>query len=110
MWRKSRGRRNCYYCQGSLDWDGPPSDLSPTREHRQPKSKGGAKGGANNVLACHGCNNEKGNMTEAQFYEYREVTKGVKHRTGRMLRWKKHLGQKRIADPYKTLEKYRLFD
>ena len=94
----SRGRRHCFYCKCSFNWDDPESEFYPTREHKQPRSKGG-KNGHNLVLACKPCNNEKGNMTLAEFREYLEVTKGCHSRRARQDRWRKHLGYFAAGQP-----------
>lgn len=88
----SRGRTQCYYCKCPFNWDDPTSEYYPTREHKQPRSKGGRNGHGNVVLACSRCNNEKGAMTLRQYMEYREVTKGCRGLVARKLRWKKHTG------------------
>jgi hypothetical protein len=95
------GRRNCFYCKTAFSWDDPESDAYPTREHKQPKSKGGSNHGGNVTLACKRCNGEKGDMTVVEFRKYMEVTKGFATRTMRQICWKKHLGQwsPRIVDP-----------
>lgn len=94
----SRGRRRCYYCQCAFDWDDPSSEFYPTKEHKQPRSKGG-KNGQNIVLACRPCNNEKGDMTVREFREYLEVTKGCRGRVARGIRWRKHIGTFKPAYP-----------
>lgn len=88
----SRGRARCFYCLCSFDWDDRSSEYYPTREHKQPRSKGGKDGNGNVVLACRRCNNEKGNMTLSEYREYLEVTKGCTGRVARKLRWRKHIG------------------
>ena len=92
----SRGRTSCYYCRCSFDWDDPRSEFAPTREHKQPRSKGGRNHGGNVVLACYRCNQEKGAMTLAEFREYLDVTKGCSGPVARRLRWKKHKGLMRF--------------
>lgn len=58
--------KSCHYCKRPVDFCHP--HLMPTREHRQPLSRGGAKDGVNVVVACYLCNHTKGNMTEAEFF------------------------------------------
>lgn len=89
----SRGRARCYYCQCAFNWDDPDSDFYPTREHKQPKSKGGSNRNGNVVYACKPCNNEKGNMTLREYREYLEVTKGCQSIVARRERWKRHIDQ-----------------
>lgn len=94
-YKKSRGSRVCYYCREPMEWDDPRSPFCRTRDHKQPKSRGGdaRKWGANSVYACHECNNEKGRMTEDEYWEFRLVTKGLKTRRAKMARWHKHLNR-----------------
>jgi len=56
---------HCYWC-GVVVWRGPviragqPNPIAATREHVIPRSRGGG-GDANVVIACYGCNAERGN-------------------------------------------------
>lgn len=89
---RSRARTNCFYCYTSFDWDDPGSEFYPTWDHKIPKSKGGGKG-RNLVLACRRCNQEKRDMSVAEFIEYLEVTKGCVGPGQRAIRWQKHTGK-----------------
>ena len=90
--RVSRGRRSCYYCSCLFNWDDPTSDYYPSREHKQPKSRGG-KWKGNVVLACRRCNNEKGDLTVEEYKEFLEVTKGCRTMREKRERWRKHTGR-----------------
>lgn len=52
---KKSGRR-CWYCGDRCE------RRHMTRDHQEPASRGGADGVDNTVLACEGCNSEKGDM------------------------------------------------
>lgn len=41
--------------------------LAPTRDHVHPKSRGGSDGPENILVVCSKCNNDKGNLTLAEF-------------------------------------------
>lgn len=88
---RSRAMARCRYCLTTFNWDDPYSDFYPTWDHKVPRSQGGGKG-ANLVLACRRCNQEKGTMSVAEFMEYLEVTKGCVGAVQRSIRWRKHLG------------------
>jgi 5-methylcytosine-specific restriction endonuclease McrA len=94
----SRARASCFYCHTTFDWDDPVSEFYPTLDHKIPASKGGGRG-ANLVMACLRCNQEKGTMSVAEFMEYLEVTKGCVGRVQRMIRWAKHRGTFKSAMP-----------
>jgi hypothetical protein len=81
----------CRYCRTTFNWDDPQSDFYPTWDHKVPKSKGGGKGD-NLVLACKRCNQEKGQMSVAEFMEYLDVTTGCVSAVQRSIRWQKHIG------------------
>lgn len=85
-----RARTNCYYCSTPFNWDDPRSDAYPTWDHKIPQSRGG-QGGANKVMACHRCNQEKGTMSVDEFREYLVVTVGCAGAVSRAIRWKKHV-------------------
>lgn len=57
----------CFYCE---------HEIGTTKDHFIPKSKGGGLG-MNVVLACHSCNNRKGNSipTEKQIRKYIQLWK-----------------------------------
>lgn len=64
----------CYYCGRQMhdpylrplprDLD---PELRPTREHKIPRSRGGSNHDDNVVIACKGCNQAKGALTEDEF-------------------------------------------
>jgi 5-methylcytosine-specific restriction endonuclease McrA len=54
----------CHYCGRAMTVDGP---RMATVEHRVPRALGGGNERANVVAACLSCNQEKADMTEAQF-------------------------------------------
>jgi hypothetical protein len=56
----------CYYCNKMLT----DKDVV-TVDHKIPVSRGGLTTKENLVLACVDCNNEKDNMTENEYYEYK---------------------------------------
>lgn len=68
----------CFYC-GKHVVDGE----NLTVDHVVPKSKGGGNGQDNLLLACFDCNNMRGSVPIAQFYEYR-VRALAKFATGGM--------------------------
>jgi 5-methylcytosine-specific restriction endonuclease McrA len=88
---RSRARAHCFYCRTTFNWDDPQSEFYPTWDHKIPKSKGGGKG-RNLVLACRRCNQEKADMSVADFVEYLDVTKGCVSTAQRTIRWRKHMG------------------
>lgn len=53
----------CVYCGKHVNTGerGPHPD-APSRDHFIPLSRGGSRGAKNTVLACHSCNQAKGNM------------------------------------------------
>lgn len=59
----------CHYCGCSLLDDGN-EDMSPTIDHVVPRSRGGRNHKANKRIACKKCNNEKGDMTVAEYQEF----------------------------------------
>lgn len=54
----------CYFCERRFDGS---FHGRPTNEHLTPVSRGGINRPPNVVLACARCNNEKGNLTEAEY-------------------------------------------
>ncbi|MBC8171939.1 MAG: HNH endonuclease [Anaerolineae bacterium] len=58
--------RQCAYCRAK--------DIPLEIEHITPKSRGGSNRVGNLTLACHACNQQKGNQTAAEF-EYPEIQK-----------------------------------
>lgn len=69
LWR--RGIRRCYYCEVRLTLAaGWPHTM--TLDHKEPLSRGGRNSPANYVPACSPCNNEKGSMTEAEYWAVRQ--------------------------------------
>ena len=56
----------CYYCNKMLT----DKDIV-TVDHKTPISRGGLTTKENLVLACTDCNSEKDNMTEEEYYEYK---------------------------------------
>ena|SRR5215510_6241989 len=73
--RQGSGQRTggiCYYCHRTFVVGVPYKrhELSPTKDHLIPKSRGGKTNRSNVKLACNGCNQKKGNMTEQEFYAF----------------------------------------
>ena len=79
-WRRRQwqeGNRTCYYCevrmvmptarQKRLQIGRPLSPRLATVDHKEPLARGGDDAPWNWVMACNGCNNRKGDMTEAEF-------------------------------------------
>lgn len=69
LWQEQRGV--CYYCsRPALLAKGPAAGAAPdnlaTIDHIIPRSKGGAHAG-NMVMACHRCNNERGDADARLF-------------------------------------------
>jgi hypothetical protein len=74
MFRKQSGR--CYFCKRdmtpieriSCELRHSHDHLKPTVEHLRPVSRGGGERDCFNlVLACHYCNNAKGDLTDFEF-------------------------------------------
>lgn len=66
LYRKARAL--CHYCGGKVSRDVDESHPDrATLDHRIPRSRGGSNARANIVLACRGCNERKGNMTDQEF-------------------------------------------
>jgi 5-methylcytosine-specific restriction endonuclease McrA len=61
----------CAYCEKPLI----PGHVQrgPTKEHRIPVSRGGARKGDNVTSACVLCNRTKGNMTDAEFMQWIKI-------------------------------------
>ena len=62
-----KGRQTCYYCGKKI----PPN--KSTLDHIYPKDIGGPTVPNNMEISCEHCNCEKGNMTYAQYLEYRSL-------------------------------------
>ena len=62
---------NCHYCGAPFDGD---PQRAKTRDHKQPRSRGGPDTTYNIVACCELCNRSKGNMTYAEFMEWRPRT------------------------------------
>ncbi len=64
----------CYYCEQSLEPAGEElGDLYPHNaeiDHLVPLSKGGSNDLYNLVVACRGCNREKGQKDHQQFFDF----------------------------------------
>jgi 5-methylcytosine-specific restriction endonuclease McrA len=60
---------SCHYCGCPLDGHDP--QRAKTRDHKQPRSRGGSEHPSNIVAACDLCNRTKANMTEAEFNEWK---------------------------------------
>lgn len=58
---------NCHYCRAPFD--GGPQHVK-TRDHKQPRSRGGSNHPSNIVACCELCNRTKGNMTYEEFTEW----------------------------------------
>lgn len=59
----ARFRGRCVYCGVEVtNYPGKPQSTSATCDHFIPRSRGGHDGKGNKVLACHQCNQAKGNM------------------------------------------------
>jgi len=52
--------KNCPYCGRLMDRNGP-LELTPTRDHFLPRSRGHHLVPHNKVICCQGCNNKKAN-------------------------------------------------
>jgi 5-methylcytosine-specific restriction endonuclease McrA len=59
----------CYYCGCALSAE-PRAQNQKTIDHKIPKSRGGTNHPSNVVAACRRCNEEKGNMTAAQYRQW----------------------------------------
>lgn len=81
-----RHKARCHYCNVPTDNSRPPGPKSPTRDHKHPMSRGGARYGPNVVLSCYACNNLKGNLTDEEFVLYRGyLARGIPKREARRL-------------------------
>lgn len=60
-------RYTCVYCQKSMFHNSKPTDIRLELDHVVPKSKGGSDLVNNLVLACHACNQNKGNLSLQEF-------------------------------------------
>jgi len=59
----ARFHGRCVYCGGPVTLSpGKPEPTSATCDHFIPRSKGGHNGPSNKVLACHDCNQAKGDL------------------------------------------------
>lgn len=61
---RQRDGDRCRYCLVLLD------DDNVTVEHLQPSSRGGTNKLENLALSCDTCNNEKGELTDDEFFQY----------------------------------------
>lgn len=62
--------RRCYYCELRLTLSpGKPNTM--TLDHKIPLVRGGLNRPFNYVPACRACNNDKGAMTEAEYWALR---------------------------------------
>lgn len=61
LWEKN-GKR-CYYCKDIITLN------QSSRDHRQPRSRGGSDDPRNICLACKECNSAKQDMTEQEYWE-----------------------------------------
>lgn len=72
-WRLVRQQqRRCHYCGIEANVYNDRHD--PThleKDHRVPVSRGGSNGIENVVVSCHGCNMEKGTMTETEYLAWK---------------------------------------
>lgn len=66
----------CYYCGKKLIRERK-SPRFLTRDHLQPRSRGGHSEHANLVLSCRHCNNEKGNKTLKEYRKQVAEKRGV---------------------------------
>ena len=64
---QTKGDEYCYYCGKKLD------DENRTLDHQYPRDFGGISIPNNLVPCCKKCNEEKGNMTELEYYDYRNL-------------------------------------
>lgn len=62
-----KGNKYCYYCGKNLD------DEDRTLDHQYPRDFGGISIPNNLVPCCKKCNEEKGNMNEVEYYDYKLV-------------------------------------
>jgi hypothetical protein len=59
----ARFKGRCVYCSDEvIIRPGKPDPKAATCDHFIPLSKGGHRGASNQVLACHACNQAKGNL------------------------------------------------
>lgn len=61
-----RGGALCHWCRRTMLGKDHPSGLAATKDHIHPKSRGGAK----TVWSCLACNNLKGSMPLADWYNF----------------------------------------
>jgi 5-methylcytosine-specific restriction endonuclease McrA len=71
-WFKRKFSRRCFYCGVTLVTQAPPQgqplpDNKLTCDHIYPRVKGGKDGKSNTIHACHKCNQQKRDMTLADF-------------------------------------------
>ena len=68
-----RAKDQCHFCGGLCRKIVTKGELymKATIDHLTPKSRGGGRERANCALACHSCNNLKGDMTEEEFEYFR---------------------------------------
>lgn len=83
--KKPFGYDVCCYCSCKLD------NFNRTKEHLDPKSKGGILSRKNKRFACHDCNSLKKHMTPEEFLEaikmmYHETVRTFGRTTGRYKR------------------------
>lgn len=84
---KAQGARQCFYCKSPFNFIDGTSERYPTKDHKLARSKGGRA----TVWACARCNNEKKDMSVAEFMKYLDVTAGIWSPVGRMLAWRRYL-------------------
>ena len=65
----SRFDGKCHYCHRPVEILGECGNR-PTREHLIPICRGGNDALSNIALACEGCNQVKGDMTEGEYLEF----------------------------------------
>ena len=76
----------CVYCQKSAFRNGKPTDIRLEIDHVVPRSKGGSDRVNNLVLACHSCNQNKGNRSVQEFLKNKPaVLKRVHESLGKTL-------------------------
>jgi 5-methylcytosine-specific restriction endonuclease McrA len=71
LYYKKPSGEKCFYCGLEMGSD-------RTRDHKQPKSRGGGGHGDGNIVHCHrSCNQHKGTMTLEEYRAVKAFTVGL---------------------------------
>lgn len=89
----------CYYCGKHVE------GKDKTVDHKMPIDRGGKTWYSNLCIACNDCNQEKGNMTDSEYIEYRynkkpEYIKKIKKQIGK----DKYKSRKLIDQEHEIME------